>query len=875
MIQPHALLTVDALTEYQSILRAGGTIVTATHRQAQYLKSLWGRSALAQGKTVWDTPQILAYASWLERVYRQHDERRDLLERWASLRLWQQVIAESPESALLLSLRATAEEAERTFSALLDGGLTAEQLPAHSPEEVAFKRWALTYEERTATLGVIDRAQLAGSLTASRLSPDIRVGFHGFDRVSAARRALSEAIVAAGGHASELMPRLQAGAVRRLELASPDEETDAIIDWLSEQRHVCPDGRWVVILPDLAARQQTLLRRLRERYPNGELGEIQFGRSTPLADCAVVDAAMMVLELGLEGIDLHRLGQLLRSPYLTSTPMLSQQRARLDAHLRRQGAMRLRRETLAEMLKGPQFHDPELGELLTHAHTELSSGSRLPAGDWADRMLRLLRLSSWPKGRVLSPSEYACARALTETLAKFGRLSHLLPPMPATAALNELRALVRETATPIEQVDPDVWVLDRLEDPGLPCDGLWVAGLSSERFPQPVRPNPFLALSVQRRAAVAGAFADQTLNDSRELLARWSQTTRTLVLSVARQPGEEASSASMMIQPLETIPPRTGTRAPIGQASALEVIIDPGLTPLPPGTRLERGVTPVELQQACPFHAAAAVRLKARALEQGSEGLSAQLRGEFAHLALKHLWQQLRTWSGLQALDAEGRVQAVRAAIDRAAATLKPPLPDGELGRMERRWLELSMLALLAVDATRPPFEVIACEQSERYTVAGYAIDVRIDRIDRVGDRTVLIDYKTGHNRAHRWQGPVPEPLQLPFYAAWQDATPDAIALALLPRAITGYRGLAGEAGLLPNTTARIDPSAWSDQVIQWRTTTERLVLAFASGKADVTPSRHACTYCDLSGLCRINPDDRWASADISEPEALDEEEGE
>jgi len=858
---PDTPLQANDLPDHQRVLDAGGTIVTATQRQADYLKALWGRSVHAGGAQVWDTPRIVSYANWLEQWHREDEDRCDLLERWASLRLWQRIIAESPESDLLLSIRATAEEAERTYGALQEGGITPAAVSPVSVEEEVFTRWALAYETRTRELGVIDHARLAGWLARHGRRHGQHIGWHGFETLSPARRQLLGALTAAEGTVLELTPDLSTGAIRRLETLTPDQELDAIVDWLDAQRLRCPDGRFVVIVPDLTARRQPLERRLAARLGPLGLQQVHVGARASLAESAIVDVAMMVLELGGESIDLTRFGQLLRSPYLEASEPLRQQRTRLDLELRRHLSARIDLTRPLPTLSSSRFDDPALKTLLAAAQAAFEAAGKLPAGEWADRMQQLLRQSGWPKGRTLQPHDYQCARAFTEALAKFGRLSHLLPPMSGAHALSELRALIAESSAPTGPLDPHIWILDRLEDPGLPCDGLWVAGLTSDRFPKAPTPLAFLSIGTQRRAGVPGVFSEQALGEATRLLERWSRLTRELVLSVARQADEETSSASALIGPFTPWVPTHDVAASPRCLLPLETVVDPGLAPLPAGTPLAQGARLVELQQACPFRATGEVRLKAHALSPPRDELSPQLRGEFAHLALKHFWLAMRTRERLAALDEPARRQAVRAAIDLAATGLKPPLPDGELARLERLWLEKCMLRLLVEELERPSFEVVACEQAQRITVAGHPLDVRIDRIDRVGDDTVLIDYKTGNALKLQWQDVAPDPVQLPFYAAWQAEPPTAIALAMLPQANSGYRGLAGRAEILPKRVGTLEATEWASRIASWQALTTRLILEYASGAAPIAPLGDACQHCALSGLCRIDHG-RQATAD-------------
>jgi ATP-dependent helicase/nuclease subunit B len=247
-----------------------------------------------------------------------------------------------------------------------------------------------------------------------------------------------------------------------------------------------------------------------------------------------------------------------------------------------------------------------------------------------------------------------------------------------------------------------------------------------------------------------------------------------------------------------------------------------------------------------------------------------------AHGALAHFWRGLRTQQALVAAGDDGRARRAAAAVTAALADYRGYLPGGRLRALESRWLERAVLALADCELSRTPFEVLDVERDETISLGGHPLRVRLDRLDRVDSaETIVIDYKTGHGKPHRWAGPRPDALQLAVYAAFRAEPPQAVAIARLPLALNDHKkfyGVAAREGLLPDVRAIARASqpalrgrTWSDLLAEWHAVAARLGTEFAAGVATVDPTPEACAYCALSSLCRI--DERTLITAAAEPD--------
>jgi ATP-dependent helicase/nuclease subunit B len=154
---------------------------------------------------------------------------------------------------------------------------------------------------------------------------------------------------------------------------------------------------------------------------------------------------------------------------------------------------------------------------------------------------------------------------------------------------------------------------------------------------------------------------------------------------------------------------------------------------------------------------------------------------------------------------------------------------------------------------------VVEIEQKHALEFGGVAVNVKLDRVDRIqtGEHVVL-DYKTGNCSASSWLGARPEEPQLPMYAL---GTPRvaAIAFAQVKTGLMAFKGFAREEKLLPKVSAVGKGAAkafreWPQLLQALRAELDAIGRGFASGDARVDPKKGGatCGMCDQQMACRI-----------------------
>ncbi len=866
-------------------LGSGGLLLTPDLRLARIFRRLHDRAQIAAGRDVWPTAQVLPLDAWLAQQWREAVALQNRLPqplppialRW----LWQRQAARDAPG--LLDPADLGARARASWLRLRAHGGAVDDIGRFplTRDQQAFAGWARSAERELQERGGCDAADLARSMVDARALPQAGppLLLAGFRRLTPAQAALFAALAQAGWSVTRLEPDPAGAAGWRHAAADPDSERAAMLAWMRERIAERPDGLHAMIVPDLA-RQRGVIERMLEAALQPELELPGAGRrerhfdmagGPPLSAQPVVACALDALGLALGVRDWSAVSRLLRSDCLAGARAERAARIRLEHELRETpgagalspGALRAR----ALAADAPQF-----AGLLAAAVAAAHGPPRRGAVAWAEGFGACLAAWGWPGEPALDSAAWQAAKHFRALLDELAALAALGPELAALPALDELRRLAAQPFQP-EAGETGVLVLDAFEDPGLRFDSLWVAGLTAAAWPRPTTVDPLLPIEIQRRLKMPGVTAEDCVAEARAIIGCWQSRADALVLSWPRRENDTDVDGTPLlpggIEPLpRPAPHATRARLHLGSAS-LESLTDdcaPALT----GGAARGGARVLELQSQCPFRAFAELRLQARPLEEPAAGIDRRLRGSVLHRALQEFWAATGTQQALLQLDADACRARVEAAIDRALAATLPRDTGARSLALERDWQRRAIDALLQLERQRPAFAVVETEQPLEGRIGGLDLRLRVDRVDRVGDRHVVIDYKSGAVRAAPWRGARMHAPQLPLYAVLLRERPAAIAIAELAADRAGFVGVGDGPGLIDGlqpaeefelTEERERGFDWARITGHWYAWLERLARDHAAGKADVDPKLAAdtCRHCHLGALCRVAPADAEA----------------
>ncbi len=859
-------------------LASRGTLLVPTRQRLRAVQLAHAAAALRRGLAVWESADVLTPAAFARRE----------CERLAAATpgQWPRLLSSTQEWALW---RAAAADAARGLD-LLDTGALGEALQQSSTlaltwdiatgagdegEARLLREAQRLFGARCRDLGATSVnaqfAQLAGQRPAGTGWPLIA----GFDALPPRIAALGRVAADAPGPAA--LPAV-------LRTADAQGELDAITDWCVMRLTAQPDARLLVMLPGapgararLAALIATALdapRVLGASAAARALVGIEGGE--PFAQQPLPLAALTGLAL-LAGEELESgaFSEWLRSPFLAAPP--APQRAALARLVAQRCGAAI---DLHALLGALQLPPPELKPaaraldgLLRRAAAAFIEGVSSPRR-WSERMAAALTGLTWPGNATAHPQLRESRIRFHELLEEFGELAVSSASLARAEALGLLNALARRTAYRPADEDVPVTISPVFADPVVHYDGVWVARLSADVLPAPLGPDPFLPLPAQLQAGVPQASAAARRAQAQALLRAWRGGTDALVLSVPEREGDLELLPSPLLAGFPTLSGTPRARwlpAQLARSGLTERLEDRRGVRFNPLTPLTSGTRALTLQNACAFRAYTELRLGAAAPEAAEPGIAADQRGTLLHEALQQLWVELKDSATLAALPEPRLKSLIAAAVAQAAQALaaqprghrrrRHRVPDGQFDLFrelspalsrECRRAEALILRLCTLELTREPFTVEATEAMAELSLGGGRVRMRLDRIDRVAEGRVILDYKSGRPGSPDWFGERPTHPQLLAYLAAIGRDVVALATVNLTAREVRFCGVGASAELLPKVKAAPGALAWPAQQAAWQALLERLIGEFLAGEARVDPAPGACEYCHLTSVCRI-----------------------
>jgi ATP-dependent helicase/nuclease subunit B len=829
------------------------TVVTPNRRLSQALVADFDAYQAAQGRTVWEAADILPVGAFVERLYEDalysdlKTELPMLLTQAQEQLLWAEAI-QTRSGSELLALQQTAEQCRKAWKLVHEWRIG---IGAGNEDALAFNAWSSKYKDLTK--GEIDSARL----------PDLVLGFinkldetkkakllvaYGFDLVPPQTKEFLAAFELA-----ECQPEAKKGASTRISFSSRKEELDQAAAWARARLEANPQARIGVVVPELESRRAEVVRVFSRtlqpgfNLPGAAKAPMPFNVSLglPLFRYPVVALALSIIEFSSYDLEFEKVSNLILSPFIAGAESELAARAKLDVRLRRKLDASVSLAKLIANVEGA----PLLRRALEKIFDAREKNPQTPSA-WARHFSALLDAAGFPGERGLDSEEFQARAKLHEVLGELARLERISSKISFLQALSTLKRLTEETLfQPETQGEAPIQVLGVLESAGLELDHLWVSGLTDEAWPLRAQANPFVPVALQKQAGIPQASAESSLALDRRITEGWARAADEVVFSFFDKDQDRDLAPSPLIlgfpEAAVSIPSFPRLRDLIFSSKKTSTVAD-SVGPAVTATQVRGGTRVLSDQAACPFRAFGHWRLSAQEMETPSEGLDASDRGRLLHSLMSSLWGLLKDSKSLQ--------NDIAPAIDAAAAAAVKDLGlEGRFADLERARLVRLAREWLEVEKARPPFEVVALEEKRTLSFAGLEFEARIDRMDRVKEGHVLIDYKTSANPTpNNWKPPRPHDPQLPLYAVSAKEEVAAVAFAKVRHGEMRFLGFSKEENLLDGVRKA---KAWNPLLQSWKDEAEALGKGFASGEAQVDPKRGlavTCRFCDLHTLCRV-----------------------
>jgi probable DNA repair protein len=888
-MKPRAWRALPA--QLRAALTAGDTVVTPNKRLARRLVALHDSAQRADGRVAWEAAVVLPWNGWLERLWLDvvasgavaHPPR--LITAAQSAFLWRRIVAGDRlpliDESGLAKLAADAWSIVHAWGA---GGPSWRGWNGGDDDREAFVRWAEAFAQRLAASGAIDIAPLPDWLV--REAPRVvhwrgtAVTLAGFIEESPQQQRLISALSAGGMRiARSSSVGDVAGVVSHAAAATPRDEVLRALQWARERALADSDAAIAIAIEDLGSRREEI-RSLADdvlcpalQWPGHEEAARPYNISVgvPASSIPLLAAALDLIALAHAPLPMPRVAALLRSPYIGAAREDWMRRAGVEAAWLDEGRREIAHsDAIAALMRA----DPPLAAHWRRARDSVRWPAAATSREWVEAWRAWIEASGWPGDRALSSIEWQARELWDELLTQFAGFAWIVPRITAAEAVTSLNALARDHIFQPQSAAVPIQILGVLEAAGLPFDALWIAGLASDVWPAAPRPNPLLPLAWQRERNAPRATPARELAYAQGLTAQWARGAPEVIFSFARSADDHERSLSLLVPPGTPLPAQaarvqTATRQ-LDAVADIETIVEDRAPPLAHGVLVRGGASLIAAQSDCPFQAMARFRLRARPWPRPVAALAPWERGKLVHAALAAFWRDARDHATLVALSPEALQARIDAAANAALAEIATvrwrEIPAAVRAGESLRTASLVRAWIDAFERPRAPFSIDSVEVKRGLVLAGLALELRIDRIDRLaGEGIAIIDYKTGPAKAPgRWFDPRPQAPQIGLYVlAERERNPDLpIRAAAYPQLQAGdlnVRGIAADRDAWPGLRtveqlARSDLPDWDAVEAHWRRALEALGDEVREGHASVTPrdTRTTCRICRLQALCRI-----------------------
>ena len=648
-----------------------------------------------------------------------------------------------------------------------------------------------------------------------------------------------------------------------------ESELQHAAHWAAQQCVKYPNKRIGIIYTHLGDHPQKTARIVKQAVDNHCANSnhtqeirISFARGSSLLENSAIRTAFSLLQLNTKYLSRAQAREIIHSKYWGNWQANYELRARWDELLCAQQSSQILPRAFAELIDkiisanacDTTDNDTVITEtrtaLLNFFNTNANKSQYATPEQWAERFYLQLQHLAWEPLSHKTDHQASLNDIREHWLNGLKDLCLLTPvtgQISVATALQLLKQALSKAQTDPSAAHAGIRILDTVESAS-DFDALWLTGVDSQQWPGTPRPNSLLPVRLQIEMAMPRTSSERETAVAKALFARIKIATPEYVISYAQFQGElELSPSALIPSALNTlnlsIPTTTSTNKTIA-TEWVDWTNAPALTPAE--HHIHQGANLFKTLATSPLRAFLRWRLFAEPLAEVKFGLDAADRGSLIHQVLEQLWTELSDSSTLKNMDPASLLILCKKVAEnqlRQWLSRKSWRQGGDTPVLSQRFFNLeserlSQLALewLQLDAQRPDFQVLACEQPLDINIEGICFKMRLDRLDQQqgGTKTasngphILIDYKTSRQLSiSSWdseQGPK-EP-QLPLYALHLATPPSALYFAKVRPNECAWIGLT-EQPLFGQFTEAND---WSATLTQWQQQFKQLAMQYKQG---------------------------------------------
>jgi probable DNA repair protein len=593
----------------------------------------------------------------------------------------------------------------------------------------------------------------------------------------------------------------------------------------------------------------------------------QFSLNTPLFHLSMVYLNLKLIELAARGTSkINEIKNILSHSGWSDGKELCQ-RYKLINHLERKRRGSISTKDLIEMselIEGLNNETPFLKIHLNHIHASHHKWrTKRSPSEWIktfDEYLKNIQSSLLAPKDSFEESIYEAWSKTNETISS---LDNLMGEISIQEMLDIFQYYLKKTTHQHKhQGNFKIDILGFHETTYENYDATWIMNLNEHHWPTPHQYNPFIPIKIQHDSHI-NTHEKRHLNASK-ILDKFTHTSPFVTLSYAKKMGEEEIFPSPTLHDfvssklLEDI--NFKFKKNEFNHEFIEYIEDITSTNIKVQQTVKSGIKLLEAQSICPAWAFYEFRLGARKIEEeDEENLTTRIRGNLFHKTLEQFWTENNSASLVRALNEKELAKKIQSITHKNIAIEKKKYPRilPEFFNIEEIRLISYLEKWIQHELKRGDFEVKETEKNIPIHLGCLNFNIKIDRIDEVNQKNIVIDYKSGATKTiNEWFLNAYGELQMPFYALFASNKPiDAIAIGIINSPKPQWIGIGRDRGLLQGIkdAAAIDYQSWDDLIGFWKYRIDEAVKSYESGNAAIKFTREKdMAYCQVKPILRL-----------------------
>lgn len=812
-------------------------ILTPNRRLSRYLSRKLN-AELKEKKSAWLSPNIFPYHVWLEILLKKYSA-VVLLSEHQEHALWDSII--KSETSAVIGLVKQAWEIVKQWQ------ISLSELSDYSDETKAFYNWLQDFQAICNSKNLCDKNTvpeiIMDGVQQGRIKLPARLCLVGFDNIYPQQQKLFQIF----SQSVEI-------AYQDINCLAANEQCIACVDVTTEMMNMAhwahktlatnPHAYIGCVIPNLVQIRAEIERIFTKTFCNFTSKPFNISVGKTLDQFPIIGTALKILELN-DGLTTINIDYLLNSPFVVGAADEKKSRAEFRSQLKLLNLDQITLEIVLAHSKCPIFT-----QLLCKI-PNIRNITKTPS-NWVQFFILILERFGLGKN-LLNDEECQVLQHFYKLLHKLASLDLVIHEISYTQVLIYFNNMVRRTIfqTPNEQQPIDI--LGVLEASGINFDHLWIMSMDNHTWPPSPSPNPFIPLALQKKFNLPHASHERELDFCEKIIKRFTHSSKSIIYSYPLCVDDRSCRLSLMIKQALPITLQDlqldVAIMPEPLQKKTELFVEEPFFPINSTEKIHGGSKIFELQALCPFRAFATLRLTA----YQKPAWRNIMRGVLVHAILEEIWKNINSYQNLLQYSDILLQELVGFCIDN---TVEKHSRDfigisDFLIEVEKKCLNQLILKWMQLEKSRLPFEIVSLEKKCEVCFGDLKLKLRIDRIDRLADGTIMIiDYKTSKQPLSTagWFNENLTNSQLPLYCMVSEEEIGAIAFAQLKADAVEFKGISQkDIGI-----EGIDETPeWSELLVKWRTNLTQLSKDFCAGKALIDPKNNACRMCELKILCK------------------------